>query len=48
MADFKYTMDIMESYTNYLSETMKTIDNMIYGINQRLKIEEFLNVGALK
>lgn len=48
MADFKYTMDIMESYTNYLAETMKTIDNIIYGINNRLRLEEFIHVGALK
>jgi hypothetical protein len=36
----KYIIDLTESQMNYMSETVKTIDGIIYNINSRIKIEE--------
>ena len=36
----KYIIDLTESQMNYMSETVKTIDGIIYSINNRIKIEE--------
>lgn len=36
----KYIIDLTESQMNYMSETIKTIDGIIYNINSRIKIEE--------
>ena len=36
----KYIIDIIENHINYLDQTIKTIDSMIYNITNRIKIEE--------
>lgn len=36
----KYIIDLTESQMGYMSETIKTIDGIIYSINNRIKIEE--------
>lgn len=44
LSDDKYLIDIMESHLGYLENTIKTIDGIIYAINNRVKIEE-IKVG---
>ena len=36
----KYIIDLLESQMGYMEETIKTIDGIIYSINNRIKIEE--------
>ena len=36
----KYTIELVESYMNYMDSTIKTIDGIIYAITNRIKIEE--------
>lgn len=48
LADFNYTMELMNHHTNYIDETIKTIDNLIYGIKNRIDIEQLLTSGMLK
>ena len=48
LADFNYTMDLMNHHTNYIDETIKTVDNLIYGIKNRIDIEQLLTTGMLK
>lgn len=48
LADFNYTMELMNHHSNYIEETIKTIDNLIYGIKSRIDIEQLLTVGMLK
>lgn len=48
LADFNYTMELMNHHTNYIDETIKTIDNLIYGIKNRIDIEQLLTTGMLK
>lgn len=48
LADFNYTMELMNHHSNYIEETIKTIDNLIYGIKSRIDIEQLLTSGMLK
>lgn len=48
LADFSYTMELMNHHANYVDETIKTIDNLIYGIKNRIEIEQLLTVGMIK
>lgn len=36
----KYVIDIIENHMSYMDQTIKTIDNMIFNITNRIKIEE--------
>ena len=36
-------LDRFEIHLEYLRDTRQTIDNMIYGINYKIKLYEFLN-----
>ena len=40
-ADHKHHIEIVKSQASYLHETVKTIDNMIFGIKHRIEIENF-------
>ena len=40
LSDDKYLIDIMENHINYLDNTIKTIDGLIYSIQNRIKVEE--------
>ncbi len=37
----KLKLEILQSHVDFFRETVKTIDNMIFGIKQRLEIEDF-------
>lgn len=39
----KEMIDILTNHNNYIKETISTIDNIIYGINQKIKVHEILN-----
>lgn len=43
LEDRKHIIDVLSNYINYLKDTIATIDNIIYGINQKVKIHEMLN-----
>ena len=36
----KYLIDIIDNHINYLDNTIKTIDGIIYSISNRIKVEE--------
>lgn len=36
----KYLIDIIENHVNYLDNTIKTIDGIVFAISNRIKIEE--------
>lgn len=40
-ADHRHHIEIVKSQSSYLHETVKTIDNMIFGIKHRIEIENF-------
>ena len=43
LKDEKYQIEILDQHAKYISETIKTIDNLIYGISSRIRIEELIN-----
>lgn len=42
MYEIVYKINMFESYRNHLSNTLKTVDDIIYGIAQRIKVEELI------
>ena len=42
LRDSKYQIELLEQHAKYILETIKTIDNLIYGINNRIRIEELI------
>ena len=39
----KECIDLLTNFTNFMKETIQTIDNIIYGINAKIKIYEMIN-----
>jgi hypothetical protein len=39
----KECIDLLSNFTNFMNETVQTIDNIIYGINAKIKIYEMIN-----
>lgn len=39
----KECLDLLTNFTNFMKETVQTIDNIIYGINPKIKIYEMIN-----
>lgn len=40
--DEVYIIELLSNHCKYMQETIKTIDNIIYAINNRIKIEELI------
>jgi hypothetical protein len=43
LIDKKMSIELLANHNNFIKETIQTIDNMIYGINQKVKIAEMMN-----
>jgi len=43
LKDEKYQIELLDQHTKYMLETIKTIDSLIFAINNRIKIEELIN-----
>ena len=39
----KANLDLLTNFTNFMKDTIQTIDNIIYGINSKIKIYEMIN-----
>jgi hypothetical protein len=39
----KEVIENLKTFTEFVYETMKTLDNMIYGVNNKIKIYELMN-----
>ena len=42
LADVTYKLSLLENHAKYMQETIKTIDNLIYAISNRIRIEELI------
>ena len=42
LADLIYTKDILDAHVRFMADTIKSIDNLIFGINHRIRLEEFI------
>jgi len=38
-----YQIELLENHAKYMQETIKTIDNIIFAISNRIRIEELIN-----
>jgi hypothetical protein len=43
LSELKERMDLVNEHISFLNETMKTIDFMLYGVKDRIKLQEFLS-----
>ncbi len=43
LKDSMYQIELLENHAKYMLETLKTIDSIIYAINNRIRIEELIN-----
>lgn len=43
LGDQKYYIDLLKEFIDFMEETIKTIDNIIFGITSRIKSYELLN-----
>lgn len=43
LSELKQQIVMIDNHTNYMKEVIKTIDNMIFGIGQKIRIYELLN-----
>lgn len=44
LSDDLYTLNLLESHFNFMKESLKSIDSIIFGINNRIKLEELVYV----
>lgn len=42
LADNIYITNLLDNHTRYMLDTIKSIDNIIYGINNRIRVEELM------
>ena len=42
LSELTYKIELLENHSKYMQETIKTIDSLIFGINNRIKIEELI------
>jgi hypothetical protein len=42
LADYIYKIELMNNHAKYIGETIKSIDDIIYGIQNRIRVEEIL------
>ena len=40
-ANLQYLLSLIQSHIDYIRETTKTIDNMVFGVKHRIDIEDF-------
>ena len=43
LKDDKYQIELLDNHAKYMLETIKTIDSVIYAINNRIRIEELIH-----
>lgn len=39
----KESVDLLDNFCKYMKDTISTIDNIIYGINNKIKVFEMMN-----
>lgn len=41
-------MELVEGHRKYIDQTVQTVDHMLYGIRQRIALEDYLRGGTIK
>jgi len=48
LTEIKSRVEVVDNQISFLNETVKTIDHMLYGIRQRIILEEYIRGGSLR
>ena len=48
LAELNEKMQLVEGHRKYIDQTVQTVDHMLYGIRQRISLEDYLRGGTIK
>jgi len=48
LAELNEKMQLVEGHRKYIDQTVQTVDHMLYGIRQRIALEDYLRGGTIK
>jgi len=48
LADITHKIEMVEGHRKFLDQTVQTVDHMLYGIRQRIALEEYLRGSTIK
>jgi hypothetical protein len=48
LAELSEKMQLVEGHRKYIDQTVQTVDHMLYGIRQRIALEDYLRGGTIK
>lgn len=48
LSDLRERMELVEGHRKYIEQTIQTVDHMLYGIRQRIALEDYLRAGTIK
>jgi hypothetical protein len=48
LAELIEKMQLVEGHRKYIDQTVQTVDHMLYGIRQRISLEDYLRGGTIK
>lgn len=48
VAEISEKIELVEGHRKFIDQTIQTVDHMLYGIRQRIALEEYLRGGTIK
>ena len=48
LAELRERMELVEGHRKYIDQTVQTVDHMLYGIRQRIALEDYLRGSTIK
>lgn len=48
LSEISERMELVESHRKFIDQTVQTIDHMLYGVKQRIALEEYLRGSSVK
>jgi hypothetical protein len=48
VAEINQKIELVEGHRKYIDQTVQTVDHMLYGIRQRIALEDYLRGNTIK
>jgi len=48
LSDISEKIELVEGHRRFIDQTVQTVDHMLYGIRQRIALEEYMRGGTIK
>jgi hypothetical protein len=48
LTEISFKLEMVESHRKFIDQTVQTVDHMLYGIRQRIALEEYLRGSTIK